>query len=490
MLHKNNTFTDTQLLDILASSLTATAVYTGDDVVIQLANDAMLGFWGRSSAIIGMPLGEAVPELNGQPFIGWLQNVWRTGETLEDKGVAAELLINGRLQKSYFDFSYRAIKNPDGTMCCILHTAADVTAEMQARNDIEEAQDQYKLAIESAELGTWFIDAQTRAFNPSGRLKQQFGFYEDEEMTYAAALSQIDPAYRIMVNDAVEASITRGDDFKVEYPVTGYHDRATRWMRATGKLYRDEYGRPEHLSGVMIDITDQKEEIARQNDFIAMASHELKTPVTSIKGLAQVVELMLRKDGNFKMADMMFKLQNQVGRLVTLIGDLLDVTKLQAGKLQLEEEYFNFNDIVTDTVDEMQRTTNKHDIICNLNFGGQVFGDKERIRQVIINFVSNAIKYSPEADTIIINTSLNADNVELCVKDFGIGIDRQHINRVFEQFYRVTGSSEKRFKGLGLGLYISSTIIQRSGGKIWADSYLGQGSTFCFSLPVSHRLMA
>ncbi len=620
MLYTNHHFTDAQLLDIISNSITATAIYTGDDVIINAVNERMLDFWGRDESVIGKPLAEALPELINQPFIGILQNVWRIGETYEAKSVPADIVVDGRLQTFYFDFIYKALKNADGSTYCVLHTSNDVTAEVKAKqavqsneqrfhslmnhspvamgmlsgsdliiemanlpllniwyksaeevigkpllkafsnpyqqsypehlkkvlltgkayNNPEEilwiqgpngplksvlnltytpitdtkgqvtsilltgiditdqvhyrqtmnhAQEQFKLAIESAELGTWNFDAATRSFQPSGRFKELYGYYNYEEMPDNAAISQITAEYREKVITAINAAFDGNEDFKIDYPIVRAHSNEISWMQANGKLYRDGNGKPEHLSGIILDITDQKQQIAQQNDFIAMASHELKTPVTSIKGLAQVIELMLRKEGNFKMADMALKLQNQVGRLITLIGDLLDITKLQAGKLQFDESWFDFNTVVADTIDEMQRTTDKHDIFSNLNFHGQIFGDKERIRQVIINFISNAIKYSPEADTIIVNTTVNSGYVELYVKDFGIGIDRRHLKKVFDQFYRVTGSSEKKFKGLGLGLYISSTIIQRSGGKIWADSEVGSGSTFCFSLPVDQQVI-
>ncbi|WP_462266059.1 PAS domain-containing protein [Mucilaginibacter sp.] len=615
MLYSDHAFTDTQLLDIIALSPAATAIYSGDDIVIRFANEAMLGFWGRDKSIIGLPLATAVPELQEQQFINLLQGVWHSGETYQAKGVAARLLVDHQLSTYYFDFKYEPLKNAEGAVWCILHTAKDVTAEVNSRhalqqhderlqrvvneipvaiglltgedmviemanepllqmwqktagevfhkpffevftnpyqqdypqllkqvmatgqayhnaeatvyvhtatgpqkyvlslaytpftdsdgkvtailltaiditdkvenrNSVNLATEQFKLAIDSAELGTWTFHSESRVLIPSGRFKELYGYYAYEEMPDNAALDQIAPDYRDKVWAAMNAAFKNNEDFKIDFPIQRVHDNRTVWLRATGKQYQDSNGKTEHMSGVIIDITDQKEQIAQQNDFIAMASHELKTPVTSIKGLAQVAELMLRKEGNFKMADMLFKLQGQVGRLVTLIGDLLDITKLQAGTLQFNEEYFDFNAMVADTAEEMQRTTHKHDLICNLNFHGQVFGDKERIRQVIINFISNAIKYSPDADTVIINTSVNSGFAELWVKDFGIGIERRHLQRVFDQFYRVTGSSEKKFKGLGLGLYISSTIIQRSGGKIWADSVVGNGSTFCFSLPV------
>ena len=116
-----------------------------------------------------------------------------------------------------------------------------------------------------------------------------------------------------------------------------------------------------------------------------------------------------------------------------------------------------------------------------------MFGDKERIGQVITNLITNAMKYSPDADQINIEATVKNDEVSICVQDFGIGIAKENVRKVFEQFYRVSGNMQHTFPGLGLGLYISSEIIKREGGKIWVSSNAGKGSTFCFSLPVTNR---
>ena len=128
----------------------------------------------------------------------------------------------------------------------------------------------------------------------------------------------------------------------------------------------------------------------------------------------------------------------------------------------------------------------KHQLIENLRATGLVFGDRDRISQVITNLVTNAIKYSPGANSIIIHTSVKDSEVHLCVEDHGIGIAREKQEKVFEQFYRVSGDMQHTFPGLGLGLYISSEIIRRERGRIWVTSEEGKGSTFCFSLPLYH----
>jgi len=193
---------------------------------------------------------------------------------------------------------------------------------------------------------------------------------------------------------------------------------------------------------------------------------------------------MFRKSGDERKANMVVKMNNQINRLTSLIGDLLDVTKIQSGRLQFNDTLFDFNQLILDLVEDLQRTTDKHQIITELKPVGDVYADKDRIGQVLTNLVTNAIKYSPDADKIIVQAEVVDNEVMVCVEDFGIGISHDKKDKVFEQFYRVSGDKQHTFPGLGLGLYISSEIIKREGGRIWVNSIQGKGSTFCFSLPI------
>jgi len=165
------------------------------------------------------------------------------------------------------------------------------------------------------------------------------------------------------------------------------------------------------------------------------------------------------------------------------VDDLLDVTKIQNGKIILNNSEFNFDELIVETVEEQQMNT-KHTIELNSEPIGIITGDRHRISQVMSNLINNAIKYSPTADKILITSKITEDNnVRFCVRDFGIGIPDDKKDKVFEQYYRVSGSKEHTFPGLGLGLYISSEIIKRSGGKIFVNSVEGKGSDFCFEIP-------
>ena len=263
-----------------------------------------------------------------------------------------------------------------------------------------------------------------------------------------------------------------------------HSDGKVHWCIANGQPQYSQEGIFKGYIGACIDITEQKLLQQQKDDFIAIASHEVKTPVPSIKGYAQVPEKMLLKKGDVKEAMMMNRMDGQVKRLTNLIADLLDVTKINSGKLQFRNTVFDFNPMVKELVEELQRTSERHTLVKHFNETGLVCGDRERISQVITNLITNAIKYSPSSDKIIIYTALENGEVTLCVQDYGIGIPQAKQEKVFEQFYRVSGDMQHTFPGLGLGLYISSEIIKREGGRIWVNSNEGQGSTFCFALPL------
>ncbi len=275
--------------------------------------------------------------------------------------------------------------------------------------------------------------------------------------------------------------------FEVEFRIV-HVDGTIHWCVATGKPQYDKSEKFTGYIGACVDITEQKHLQQQKDDFIGIASHELKTPVTSIKAYTQILERMLLKKGEEKEAGMIGKMDAQINRLTSLIGDLLDVTKINSGKLQFNDRDFDFNELVNETVEDLQRTTEQHELIENLLDIGIIYGDRERIGQVITNLISNAIKYSPQASQIIIHSELRDDEVILCVEDFGVGIPEDKLNHVFEQFYRVSGNMQHTFPGLGLGLYISAEIIKREHGRIWVNSALGKGSKFCFALPLKKKI--
>lgn len=236
------------------------------------------------------------------------------------------------------------------------------------------------------------------------------------------------------------------------------------------------------------ELAERKKLEKQKDEFIGVASHELKTPVTSIKSFAQILRYKFEKKGFKNEAELLGKLDAQIDKLTSLIGDLLDVTKIEAGQILFNKESFVFDDLIAETVEEMQRTTERHLIHVKGETQMKIVSDRERLGQVLINLISNAIKYSPYTKDIIVDSSVEENMIKVCVQDFGVGITKDKQEKVFDRFFRVSGPDNETYPGLGLGLYISNEIIKRLKGKIWVKSIEGKGSTFCFSLPTKQKM--
>jgi len=230
-----------------------------------------------------------------------------------------------------------------------------------------------------------------------------------------------------------------------------------------------------------------RESEARKDEFISMASHELKTPLTSLKGFTNLLQRRLSKQGDMQALHFLTRMEEQLDKLTKLVSELLDVTKMQTGKLEFREERFFLNELVRQTLENLQGTTETHHLQLEEVIDVQVPGDKDRLGQVLINLLTNAIKYSPEADTVIVRVSADEHNAIVSVQDFGIGIEETHQEKIFERFYQVNDDTEKTFPGLGIGLYISSQIVRGHHGLLWVESAKGAGATFYVSLPLARE---
>ena len=216
---------------------------------------------------------------------------------------------------------------------------------------------------------------------------------------------------------------------------------------------------------------------------MSMASHELKTPLTSIKAYLQILRMMAEKEGG-KNKDLLEKMDAQVDMLSRLINELLDITKAQKGKLEFKMEKFDFDNEIKETIEMMRNTIKSHRFTVKGKTGKIVIGDKDRIGQVFINLFTNAVKFSPENKQVNVHLSSDKNQVVASVEDFGSGIPRKHIKGIFNRYYRVSQGSGVAVSGLGIGLYISNEIIKRHHGKIDVESTEGIGSTFTVSLPL------
>jgi two-component system sensor histidine kinase/response regulator len=241
----------------------------------------------------------------------------------------------------------------------------------------------------------------------------------------------------------------------------------------------------QNMQQVLVEEIEFRKHAERTKDeFITMASHELKTPLTSIKGYMQMVERSVDRDLKEDSKKYIERTRQQLEKLNILIDDLLDTSKIASGKLDFKNAVYDIDPIIDNAVDIIRQTYLSHTIIKTGQADVKVFGDPIRIEQVILNYLTNAIKYSPNSSEILFDVSLlSCDEVLVNVTDSGIGIPKDKQADLFTKFYRVEESSN-RFQGLGMGLYICAEIIKRHHGRYGVDSEPGKGSSFYFTLPV------
>jgi two-component system CheB/CheR fusion protein len=345
------------------------------------------------------------------------------------------------------------------------------------------------IAIDAAAMGIWSINIQTLEFIPSLRLKEMFGFYPDEQMTYEAAIAQIDAEYQSLVTNAVEASINTGAKCDVEYPLRGFHDGKLRWVKGVGNVSYDNKDKPNYFTGVLHDITAHKEDDIRKTDFIAMASHELRTPLTSLQAYVQMLAAKAKKDGDTFALGALEKANIQVKKMAALINGFLNTSSFEAGKIYLNEQSFDIGDLMSEIVGDMLLTTQSHTIELATCHPLIVNADRDKIGQVINNFLSNAIKYSPKGTNVDVSCHEINGMLHLGVKDAGPGISPDDQKKLFDRYYRIENALTKHISGFGLGLYLSAEIIHQHNGRVWVESEIGKGSTFYFSLPLSKSVV-
>ncbi|GCE17312.1 PAS domain S-box protein [Dictyobacter kobayashii] len=236
-----------------------------------------------------------------------------------------------------------------------------------------------------------------------------------------------------------------------------------------------------------VDITERKRVELRKDDFISMAAHELKTPLTSMKLFVQGLSKRFEKEGQRDVTVPLQRVDAQIEKLTRLVKELLDVSRIYAGKLLIEQQPFVIAELEAEVVNTFRMITPDRTITFQGDTSAVVVGDRDRVSQVLTNLLTNAVKYSPDGSPIMVAVKEQADHVTISVQDFGIGIEPRYHARLFDRFYQVTEPNVQTYPGLGVGLYICQQIITQLGGKIWVESVQGEGSTFSFSLPTSHK---
>lgn len=465
-------------------------VLRGRELKIEIVNKNMLSIWNREeSQVSGQELLKVFPELISQPFPAMLEEVFDTGLPLGLDGVAVDLAApGGGMARHYVNFSYDPLFDVNGNVEAILATVINITEQVESRSELLRLQERGRLAVRAAELGTFDVDFKNGTLEWDERFRKLFGIYHTNPVSFEKDFMEgLHPDDRERVKKVIDGAKNRylnNGEYDVEYRTIGIEDGLLRWVRAKGKVFFDENDEPERFIGALLDITSQKEDEQRKNDFIAMVSHELKTPLTSLKAYVQV---LLAKANNVEdsfTANALDKVNKQVKKMTAMINGFLNVSSLEAGKIHLEVNEFDLNALISDTVEEVNVATQGYNISYTAGQPLNVRADYDKIGQVINNLLSNAAKYSPKGKKIEINCTVIHSMVQVGISDEGIGISKQDQEKLFNRFYRVNNTDTKTISGFGIGLYLCAEIIRRHNGHIWVESEPGKGSKFFFSLPL------
>src|SRR5256886_9041420 len=271
------------------------------------------------------------------------------------------------------------------------------------------------------------------------------------------------------------------DDIELARPRHRWLTRSTVPVRGVGGEY---LGRLV----VYIDVTEQRELDRQRADFLTVAAHELRTPLTPLSMYLQSIERRVKR-GQSLGGELVSKARRQVERLGKLVEDLLDVARLESRRMQLSSADVEMNELADDVVADFRAQTRNHDILLRRAATRIVVeGDRERLEQVLVNLISNAIKYTPQGGRITVSVERAGSEARVSVQDPGIGIPDEEQPRLFQRFFRAANATTRNYSGLGIGLFVAHEIVHRHGGRFEVRSELAKGSTFTFYLPLSQPL--
>jgi two-component system sensor histidine kinase VicK len=378
----------------------------------------------------------------------------------------------------------------DGEQCVTRFsgTLQDITSQRKTLDALERAYEQARLSKEAAQLGTFDMDLVKGTMEWDERCRLLFGISHHNEVSYE---DDFLPGLHILdqerINEVIHKAFVKAEsngDYDVEYRTVGVEDQQLRWVRAKGKVFFNENDEPIRFIGSVLEITNEKQNEIRKNDFIGMVSHELKTPLTSLKAYVQILSARSKKEENTFAISSLNKVELQINKMSALINGFLNLSRLESGKIYLNNIDFNIDELVREIIEESALVVSSHQIELLPGDAITVNADRDKIGQVITNLISNAVKYSPRGKVVELSCKRVDNVVQISVRDEGMGIRPQDKDKLFERFYRVESTHTEHISGFGIGLYLSSEIVQRHGGKIWLESEKGVGSTFFFSLPL------
>jgi|GEM_PF-697336 len=453
---------------------------SGEDKFSDFFNTSWLDFTGRS-----------IEQERGD---GWLASVYP-----EDVNFCREIYERSYAARRPFNIEYR-LRRKDGVYRWISDNAVprfDGNGEfigfISACRDIEDEK-RFNLRLQESELlfktitnvspvGLWMTDETGRNNFVNDTWIQWTGMALERQFAngWMRVVIAADQEY---VSKKFQQAFNSRKPFHAEFRIKR-KDGQVRWVLSEGSPYFDIEGNFAGYAGSVGDITERKEDEIRKNEFLAVASHELKTPLTSVKAYTQLLASTYQKTNDNFLKNALGKVENQVNKMTKLVGDFLNLSKIESDNFELDTEIFDMSKLAREVVSDIQMVAVNHRIRVLDGEVVKVNADSEKIAQVVTNFLNNAIKYSPEEKEITVYVSRENEKARLAVTDKGIGIKPEEHQKIFQRFYRSRFNQNISYSGFGIGLYISAEIIQRHEGSIGVESEEGKGSTFYFTLPLA-----
>lgn len=485
-----------------ASLWLAAIVESSDDAIISKTREGIITSWNRAAErmygysaeeAVGQPVTLIFPPNRQDEFASIMERITR-GERI-DHFETTRVRKDGTIL--LVSITVSPIHDSEGQIIGASAIARNITEQKRLEAEARQSKQQLEAIFQNIADGITVQDKSGTVIYVNDAGAKLSGFVSAQEMlTFDVEMLRAHILERIEMKDEFGQALSfadlpatkalQGQDF-VE-ALINYRDRLTGqsfWSVVKASPILDENGQVQLVVNIFSDLTARMELEQRKDEFIGMASHELRTPLTSLKGYTQLLKRILEKQELPEQVAMLGRMETQITRLTNLIADLLDVSKIQAGQLDYAEETIDLNALVRDIADTMQQINTTHTITIHGALPTHITGDSDRLGQVFTNLISNAIKYSPQASQVDISLSASQDTVTVSVRDYGIGIPKEHQGKIFDRFYRISDGHNKTIPGLGMGLYISSEIIKRHGGSLWVESAEGQGTTFFISLPIT-----
>nr|WP_255537088.1 ATP-binding protein [Pedobacter sp. SYSU D00873] len=439
--------------------------------------------------ILGKGLFEAFPGSEGDPseqnsVQSSFMRVITTREPDELPIFKYEIVVDntGKKETHYWTNLNEPIFDEEGNVADLINTTTNITGRIRLEQAVEESEARFRIMAEGTNIFIAMADQESNAIYFNRAWSRLTGRSVEDLMAYGW-VDLLHP------EDKERYLKIYLDAFKVKGPFHGdfrilNKDGEYRWLLADGSARWHTDGSFAGYVSASIDITEQKQSEQRKNDFISMVSHELKTPLTSIKSFVQVLQRKAQKDGDELTVSMLDKADKQVSRMTTLINGFLNVSRLESAQIFIDYKHFDLAELIKETEEDTLAHISSHKVVFAPVEPTIVNADRDKIAQVIQNLISNAAKYSPQSSTIQVACTTQDGKAVVSVKDEGRGISETDLPKLFERYYRVESDENRHIAGFGIGLYLSGEIIKRHDGEIWAESKVDEGSTFYFTLPV------